>query len=404
MGFMDGLASGMAARDHWDSKKRDEDLRSGLADASNNTRIEQDTKLTQKNDSPNMVYDDQSGEMIPKGGYVPADDRATEPGRYDGLSDARKAEQLAANERGDVALTKPEFDSKTTYRVRGSEFADKAAAESALPGLRDAAITDVYRSKGLVDKARDYETGAVQLDSAKLSLKGARRTDELGEANQGTNMALAKHAFEILPAKLHTDMINGLVSREEAARKMAGAIGLVAEYNPERLNDMVSSGDIQKISPFMANVADVSREGNHLVFKNKDGGIAAKYTTKSLHEYSQGGPAPMKIRDVAPGAKVIGIDPRTSKSTTIAEGTPDPTKNDARQDDAVAVMTRLLDANKTMMTHFGGDEQSIRQDSVLEHAKDVGEFKRKMGRAPTLEEAAVLADGAFKRATARYKK
>lgn len=249
-----------------------------------------------------------------------------------------------------------------------------------------------------LNKVSDYEMNPEANPLLKDKISASRRTDELEETTQPGRLLKAKDAINRLPGQFALQDVQDFTGLSQARRGALGEVALAAQYAPEELNLAAANGGLKAVVPGAKEGISVSRDGDKLVFTS---GGEPVYTGKpsAMQNYARGGKDQGKFVSLSEGAKLIHTDEKGNvKEAASNPKVPDPSKNDAQMDDAVKVMHDFLDANKTMMTQFGGDEQKVRQEAVLLHSQGIGEFKKLNGRAPTRDEAAIIARAAFKKA------
>lgn len=369
-GFAAGLALGVNAgrqlRKDWDERS----LRSSLAEAA-----ESAPTVTESLSGP-------EAEALSRENFVPQDGGPqTFEEHAASLGDSFSPERAKSYDVG-----KQSFE---TRREAGT-------AEAA--GLANAQAK-AYRAHG-------HPEQAVKLQAADLEMRGGQRKDEIDQLAQpvrkkqlGLEMANVENQLATMKQDFTNRVNAGKLKGIDLQKSIFGAFADAAEKNPVFANQMLKDPDVLKGMGITDAAYTPDKKG--LIFTLEDGQRASA-TFDNLQAW-RNGKGELQYKVLGEGDELVAYDAKGNAKTVASVAKKiDPSKNDAAQDDAVAVMTRFLETNKNMMTQFGGNEQKAREDMRLAHDKGIGEFKRRSGRAPTVEEAAIIAEGSFNRAKQKY--
>jgi hypothetical protein len=369
-GFAAGLALGVNAgrqlRKDWD----DRSLRGSLAEAA-----ETAPTVTESLSGP-------EAEALSRENFVPQDGGPqTFEEHAASLGDSFSPERAKSYDVGKQSFAKRE---------------DASLAEAA--GLANAQAK-AYRAHG-------YPEQAVKLQAADLEMRGGQRKDEIDQLAQPVRkkqLGLEMANVENQLATMKQDFLNrvnaGKLKGIDLQKSIFGAFADAAEKNPVFANQMLKDPDVLKGMGITD--ASYTPDKKGLIFTLEDGQRASA-TFDNLQAW-RNGKGELQYKVLGEGDELVAYDAKGNAKTVASVAKKiDPSKNDAAQDDAVAVMTRFLETNKNMMTQFGGNEQKAREEMRLAHDKGIGEFKRRSGRAPTVEEAAIIAEGSFNRAKQKY--
>lgn len=288
---------------------------------------------------------------------------------------------------------------KPNYNVGAKSFGTKAEAANAAAAANQAGMADVYRQHGRPEQAEQLNQRAMQTEAAGLQLKQAKRDDRLADKSQGLKEATVEKQYALLEQDYQNKLATGAISNIQLQRAATGEFVNAAKNNPALADHMVKQPAFE--AAIGAKDIEFKPGTRDTVIFTKHDGSKHEATLANLEKFAKGGNEGLKYTTLAEGGMLIGHDEKGNvKVAATNPKAADPSKNDAQMDDAAKVMDRVLDANKTMMTQFGGRETEIRQGAVLLHTKSIGEFKEKYGRAPNQREAGMIAEQALKVATA----
>lgn len=397
LSFLGGMMGGYRLGSQMVGDYEDAELKKGLGDAgSANSVTETVTGDEAKKAASNL-------EAVRNEEYNRARDAAVAQGE-DG-----SAAGLAAAQQYDPALQelrgrgdKPEFSVMNKGNVVGTH-ANAMGAQTATDAANTRGMGDVYKQFGRPEAANRLQQQAQSLEAGALALKGAKREDTVQEAAAPLKLAQVQFEVDTWPQELEKKVMAKEISFDDAQREVVKRFAASVKTVPEVAMGWLNNGFLGKAFPqLFKDAVDLNREGDNLVVSYKDGSKKSA-PLSALDNYGKGGTEPVKFTTVSEGSALVAHDSKgNTKEVYRAPKTADPSKNNAAMDDAVATMTRLLETNKNMMTQFGGNEQKAREEMRLNHDKGIGEFQRRAGRAPTVEEAAIIAEGVFKKAQAKY--
>lgn len=284
----------------------------------------------------------------------------------------------------------------------GKAYSTRVEAQAAASADNQRGMADVYRQRGKPEAAERLTQTAMQTEAAGLGLKQAKRADAVGEKRQGLEIGNVENQYKLQEQEFNNRAAASKLQGIALVKAQAGEFAQTAKTNPALADYAIKhSGFLGSLGATDAEYVKGSRDDLDITMKD---GKKLRVSLTNLDEWSRG-KADLKTVSLAEGGKVLVFD---SKGKVVGEHAnpkaPDGSKNDAAMDDAASVMDRVLDANKTQMSQFGGRETEVRQSAVLEHNKGIGEFRRTAGRSPTREEAAIIAEGALARAAAKASK
>lgn len=301
-----------------------------------------------------------------------------------------------------AVLEKPEAYAGKAGDPNKKQYANRAEAEAAASGANQRGMADAYRKAGRPEQAELLNQRAMQTEAAGLQLKQAKREDQVADKEQGLKLGSVDQQYKLLEQDYQNKLASGSITQVQLQRAATGEFVNAARHNPALADYMVKQPAFE--AALGAKDIEFKPGSRDTVIFTKADGSKHEATLASLEKFSKGGSEGLKYTTLAEGGMLVGHDDKGNvKEVARNPKAFDPSKNDAQMDDASKVIDRVLDANKTMMTQFGGRETEIRQNAVLLHTRSIGEFKAKFGRAPNMEEAAKIAEQAMKVATARAK-
>jgi len=352
-------------------RRREEDaLKSDLS------AVEQDTVISDANSgaADAMEYGRTAQNLDPENFESPEQMQAAEDAYLGSARDALVAGQGAG------------------HSVKGRTFDNLAEAKAYAAQMRGEGLASAYRKHGKPEQA-------LKLEAANLEMRGAQRADKLGEKSLGLEMGKVENQLATMKQDFKNQVAAGKLKGLDLQKSIFGAFADAAEKNPVFANQMLRDPDVLKGMGITD--ASYTPDKKGLIFTLEDGQRASA-TFDNLQAW-RNGKGELQYKVLGEGDELVAYDGKGNAKTVASVAKKgDPSKNDAAMDDAVSVMTRFLDTNKNMMTQFGGNEQKAREEMRLAHDKGIGEFKRRSGRAPTVEEAAIIAEGSFNRAKQKY--
>lgn len=318
-------------------------------------------------------------EANPEDGAGASEAGATAAGQYS--PSLAEAERLAAKEKAGISAGGKTFDNLDDARA----YAAKRRTEG---------MAAVYVKHGKPEQA-------MRLEAAGLQMRAANREDAVGAKAQGLKLGDLDQQYAMQEEAFRQKVLAQKIQGMDLMRAAGGHFADVATTNPALAEyAMKKSGFLDSFGAVDADFVPGTKDG--IAFTLKDG-TKAQTTLTDLKAWAKG-KEPLKYTVVGEGGMLVEQDGKGGVRTVVSNPKqPDPNKNDSAMDDAAGIINSVLDANKTMMAQFGGAESQVRESAVIDHNKGIGEFKRKMNRAPTREEAAVIAEGVMRRLKAQYK-
>lgn len=392
--FNDGYAMGRQMYQDYDNAQ----IRQGLADAAQQNQVSEDVT----GEAAAAKVDEVKG--LSQDAFNAARDKAL----TDNPDNPQAAEEagLAAAQRYQPAieeLQRKATQEKPNYNVGVKSYGSQTEANAAAASANQAGMANVYRQHGRPEQAERLNQQAMQTEAAGLQLKQAKREDQLADKSQGLKEGTVEYQYKLLEQDYQNKRTTGAITGIQLQRAAAGEFVNAAKNNPALADYMVKQPAFE--ASLGAKDIEFKPGSRDTVIFTKADGSKHEATLASLEKFAKGGSEGLKYTTLSEGGMLVGHDEKGNVRVTATNPKAvDPSKNDAQMDDAAKVMDRVLDANKTMLTQFGGRETELRQSAVLLHTKSIGEFKEKYGRAPNQREAGMIAEQALKVAAANADK
>ena len=263
----------------------------------------------------------------------------------------------------------------------GATFNNAQAATATADAANTRGMGDVYKKFGKPEAANRLQQQAMSLEAGALALKDAKREDQVGEASQGLKLGTVENKLGLMKQDFRNRHAEGTLKGIELQKELTGAFVDAVAKNPAFANTLLKDPDFT--STLGVSDAEFAPEGRDSIIFTMADGSKKKAVVSDLQEWSRG-KQPLKLVELAPGAKLIAADPRTGKVTEVAQGNEKPEKGeqkrllvkDAVDQIALAYGARLNPVDKMI------DMSTVKDPAGYSRAIAAAEERVRNGEAP----------------------
>lgn len=210
----------------------------------------------------------------------------------------------------------------------GRTFDNAAAATGAADAANSRGMGDVYKQFGRPEAANRLQQQAQSLEAGALSLKGVKREDQVGEAAQGLKLATVENQLGTMKQEFKNKVAAGVLKGADLQRELVGVFADAVVKNPAYANTLLKDPDF--LSALSIKDAEFAPEGKDSIIFTMADGSRQKAHIADLQEW-RSGKQPLKFVEIAPGGKLVSVNPKTGKAEEVAQGNEKPEKGEQKR-------------------------------------------------------------------------